>query len=284
MVSFQNTLACFDIARIALGSSVKHQNCQIRVFSDGILSFSYSIGFKERTHSIDFASTEVEKVCYFIDNTVDVTGRQTNGDTDIEPGSFIALKAQKTKSNGLSSVNSYVPGDSNEEKGFVVAEFRSDADIATFMRVVQENKFLSPFFSKESRLKCHNVDLYSKALVADAKKEALSRNKKVKSSKRVGFLAGKASDDLLLRFPFGENPRLIDAAAKDLSEFEGFCCTDTNEDEAGLELYKDVLSQIGPVEGDTRRRHHVEIRVEDFDRLEPGVYLNDTLIDFFLQW
>ncbi len=32
------------------------------------------------------------------------------------------------------------------------------------------------------------------------------------------------------------------------------------------------------------RAHFLTIRDEDYDRLEPGEFLNDTLIDFWFQW
>lgn len=263
---------------------MKQQNCQIKIFDDGMLSCSYSVRSKEKIHNIDFKK-EVDEVYYYIDNTVDVTGRLPSDDAAIEPGSFIALKAQKTKGNGFSSMNSYIPGNSTDENGLIVAEFRSDADIATFMRVVQEHNELSDFFSRKNRLSRDRAELYSKALVEDAKKEALNRNKKVKSSNRVGFLAGKSSTDLLLRFPFGGDPNLIDAVANGLPEFQCPSSADMNEEEEQVSAI-DEPSELCAPDGneDIRRRHCVEIRVEDFERLDPGVYLNDTLIDFFLQW
>ena len=265
---------------------MKQQNCQIKIFSHGILSCSYSVRSKEKAHNIDFMGGEVKDVYYYIDNTVDITGRLPSDEAAIEPGSFIALKTKKTKENGFSNVNTYDPGDLTGEKGFIVAEFRSDADMATFLRVVQENEHLADFFSNDNRLSRDCADLYSKALLADAKKEALNRNKKVKSSDRVGFLAGKSNTDLLLRFPFGGDTSLIDAAANGLAEFQCSKYTDVNEEERDTAICENASSEpcAPDVSEDTRRRHHVEIRVEDFERLEPGVYLNDTLIDFFLQW
>ncbi|GAX11796.1 sentrin-specific protease 7 [Fistulifera solaris] len=283
----QNLLVWFDVARIAVGSSVKHHSCQIKIFNDGILSCAYSVRSKEKVHNIDFAKGEVDEVYYYVDNGVDNSGRLASDDAATEPGSFIALKVQKTKTNGFSSVGSYVPGNSTDEKGLIMAEFRSDADIATFLRVVEENVHFKAYFTNDSRLPRRRSDLFATALIADAKKEALSRKKKIGSSKRVGFLAGKASHEILLSFPFGGDPRLIDDTARGLNEFQFANCTDTEMDEVDIEdCDQGTSSDIRNAEGseDTRRRHHVEIRVEDFERLDPGVYLNDTLIDFFLQW
>lgn len=279
-------MACFDIARLAIGSSVKRQACQLRIFKDGILSCSYLARSTEKLHNIDFHDGEVEEVHYYVDSTVDISGRLPGDDAAVEPGPFIALKVHKTKSNGFSSVSTYVPGDSTEGRGLIVAEFRSDADMATFLKVVRENEFFSAYFSNESRLKCNHAHLYSTALIADARKEALSRNKKVKCSSRVGFLAGKTSNDLLLRFPFGGDPRCIEAASEGLKEFQCFHCSDATDQETDSEGCEDPPLETHATEviEDTRRKHHIEIRVEDFERLDPGVYLNDTLIDFFLQW
>ncbi len=266
---------------------MKHHACQIKIFNDGILSCAYSVRSKEKVHHIDFAKGDVEEVYYYIDIGVDNSRRLASDDAATEPGSFIALKVQKTKTNGFSSVSSYVPGNSTDEKGLIVAEFRSDADIATFLRVVEENKHFSAYFTNDNRLPRRRSDLYATALIADAKKEALSRKKKIGSSKRVGFLAGKASHDILLSFPFEGKPYLIDAAADGLNEFQCHDCTDGDADDVDIQDCDNIeSSDPRNAEGgeDTRRRHHVEIRVEDFERLDPGVYLNDTLIDFYLQW
>jgi hypothetical protein len=32
------------------------------------------------------------------------------------------------------------------------------------------------------------------------------------------------------------------------------------------------------------RTHHVTIRDGDFERLRPGVFLNNTIVDFFMLW
>ena len=32
------------------------------------------------------------------------------------------------------------------------------------------------------------------------------------------------------------------------------------------------------------RQHYVTIRVEDYERLEPREWLNDSLVDFWMQW
>jgi hypothetical protein len=46
-------------------------------------------------------------------------------------------------------------------------------------------------------------------------------------------------------------------------------------------------SDKGEVDAETKTRgraHFLTVRVEDYERLEPGEFLNDTLIDFWMQW
>jgi Ulp1 family protease len=33
-----------------------------------------------------------------------------------------------------------------------------------------------------------------------------------------------------------------------------------------------------------QRAHFVAIRVEDYERLDPGKWLNDLMVDFWMQW
>ena len=80
-----------------------------------------------------------------------------------------------------------------------------------------------------------------------------------------------ASEEPILEYPFVAGVAIEDAA-------KGLFL-----DEDHINVSNDFLmslqrEKVGP------RIHHVQILREDLDKLEPGVYLNDTLVDFWMMW
>jgi hypothetical protein len=103
------------------------------------------------------------------------------------------------------------------------------------------------------------------------KRRRLSVNLK---EKRTGFLAGRGSNDILLVYPFNGDKTMIENASVGLKEAASNPnCNVVNE------------SQQGTVVEGSSRAHYLTICVSDFERLEYETeYLNDTLIDFWMQW
>jgi hypothetical protein len=80
-----------------------------------------------------------------------------------------------------------------------------------------------------------------------------------------------SSEEHILEYPFVAGVAIEDAA-------KGLFL-----DEDHINVSNDFLmslqrEKVGP------RIHHVQILREDLDKLEPGVYLNDTLVDFWMMW
>jgi hypothetical protein len=87
---------------------------------------------------------------------------------------------------------------------------------------------------------------------------------------------------LLLVFPFDVDEESLSEASRGLLELGGDLLG-VVEDEPSVEDQLD--------EDDVTRRtkkpprtHHVTIRDEDYERLSPGQFLNDTLVDFWMRW
>jgi hypothetical protein len=114
------------------------------------------------------------------------------------------------------------------------------------------------------------------------------------------FVAGRAEDDVLLVYPFDGDTDEIEGAATGLNEAKG-----VNAIIGGVEAQKasDEESSFrnrgseqdatevsfsdekqGIVSRKSERRHFLTIQVRDFERLCPGEFLNDTLVDFWIQW
>merc|ERR1711968_251740 len=113
------------------------------------------------------------------------------------------------------------------------------------------------------------------------------------------FVRGLAADHLLLVYPFDENVDRIEQAAEGLTEASakvplvGDDTTDTNSDDdsekgcasvAGTKLPNS--DQDPGIETTTKKKraHFVTLRVDDYTRLDPGEWLNDSLVDFWMQW
>jgi hypothetical protein len=287
-------VASHDVVRIAIGTKVFRHDCKITVPSDGIMELSYKVKDDRKTHTIKLE--EMKEVKYFCqaDENGDLSKKT---DEEVEPLTFISMRVTKTKDNGLDAYsNVYKPSEQNqvEERRHVVVEFRSDAECDSFLESIREFPTWIAYFDVASHLEPSVTERYSMSLVNDSKKEAKRRSRKVGLHQRSGFLAGRKDDEVLVCYPFPADSEELDAAANGLGELSGASLhgseenSDSREDSNSTSPGQAKASSGGADDeaaAEKRRRaHYLEIRVEDFERLEPGEFLNDTLIDFFMQW
>jgi hypothetical protein len=120
------------------------------------------------------------------------------------------------------------------------------------------------------------------ALTEDFESNEQSPRKKKKASsaswEQPPFLEGKSDEDVLLVYPFSGSKHDMEKAADGIFSFFGpEKSTDSNDDSSTKRDSSEEESSNG-------RSHYLTITAGDCRRLEPGVYLNDTLIDFFMQW
>jgi hypothetical protein len=85
------------------------------------------------------------------------------------------------------------------------------------------------------------------------------------------FIGVKKQNDILLVYPFAGDKEMIEKAADTL-----------NEAKANPIPYS--VSRGAIKKGKGNRQHYVTVVVEDYERLYPGEWLNDTLIDFWMRW
>ena len=118
-------------------------------------------------------------------------------------------------------------------------------------------------------------------------------------AKRSSFIAGRPEEAILLVYPFAGDPILMDKAAEGLNEASGQPLEPRGIDEMAVLEQKSsrltLQSNSGSSDSDDAeaktkdskakaRQHYVTIRVEDYERLEPQEWLNDSLVDFWMQW
>jgi Ulp1 protease family, C-terminal catalytic domain len=114
-------------------------------------------------------------------------------------------------------------------------------------------------------------------LIEAVQKVRKTRNSGTPSKKKNPFSSGKAKDDILFVYPFGEERSKIEEAAQGLEIFSAK--PHGNENAEGT-----ASSTSSNSVGFRQRSHFITIRIEDYDRLESEVWLNDSLVDFFMLW
>lgn len=216
--------------------------------------------------------------------------------------SFLAFKLEPDKLNDLKRyTNAYKfdPDPEADHMSYVVVRFESNSELSDVMNLFGEH--LSPEAASRCVELITKIDdgiahMYAAALLKPTADVGGSK-KKVTDS----LVAGRSEDDILLVYPFAGNEAKIEEAAAGLNEARGVdevmglrsgsgaygsdVTIATRRKNKEREVFdvtlateeKEVLSR-------PERRHFLTIQVRDFVRLCPGEFLNDSLIDFWIQW
>ena len=169
--------------------------------------------------------------------------------------------------------SAYLPKSNKEGCQYVVVQFASEVEIEELTRHL--------------RLKITNIRLdwtkaksYGKSLLKEIEKD---RNI-IHSQNRDPFVLGKLADEELLTFPFAGDPAKIEDIASETNIAKTALLAGPLV-QAEVDGTKKAASESGDeASGDIKKAHYCTIRVEDFERLYPGEWLNDALIDFWMQW
>jgi Ulp1 family protease len=152
-------------------------------------------------------------------------------------------------------------------------------------------------FCRGARIKLHDLDNYTKALVQDDKAEKAKRRKAPSRTRKGKNKLSNAENKLLVVYPFEvaeEKLRNISSRFKELSGdrlgvAETVPYESTTEDEGedaaqrnASDDEEDENTQVGHY--GSSRSHYLTIREDEMERLEPGQFLNDTLVDFWMSW
>jgi hypothetical protein len=129
----------------------------------------------------------------------------------------------------------------------------------------------------------HEYEKYMSALIDDSQKE---RTERMRIASRTRSGGTKKRDDadnkLLLVYPFDIEDARLSAAASGLKELGGDLLG-LNRADVGVQ---GQLGEGNVADGNKKptRAHYVTIREDDKERLYPGQFLNDTLVDFWMRW
>mmetsp|Transcript_24277 Transcript_24277/g.55297 ORF Transcript_24277/g.55297 Transcript_24277/m.55297 type:complete len:957 (-) Transcript_24277:767-3637(-) len=304
-----------EVARIAIGPKVFKISCGLIVRDNNIeLSFLLNDKYdsETRSHCIDVKTGVIEMKFFQGTDTTIITDVECSNEygvagksysRKVEPsdsdeeeiGAFIALRVKKDERNKLKSYRNYVPEnlDLNIDyfhKSYIVIEFRNSTELQELIDSLASFTFLNPYFSKDCQIPRADAKRYVMGLTNDTQAEAKKRLSSRASMRKMG------ENKLILVYPFEGNDKEIDRASEGLiipnDDMQGY--SDKIDEERNVRsngnLKKHIESFATEKSLDVKplssydRKHYLTITSEDMDRLESGEYLNDTIIDFWMQW
>ena len=149
---------------------------------------------------------------------------------------------------------------------------------------MRQHRTLAVWCSGDSEIPFNDLAKYTQALQEDNRKEREKRLVSVRRTRSGGNKKKKDSDnELLLVYPFDVDEAILSEAASELKELGG--------DSLGVEsVHAEMHDQSVGGDGSydkgksSTRTHYVTIRQDDKERLCPGQFLNDSLVDFWMRW
>jgi Ulp1 family protease len=153
---------------------------------------------------------------------------------------------------------------------------------------MRENQALAKWFGFDPLIEFYDLKEYTAALVKDTEKENNNRRRSTRLSRANAKKKGKSSEKPLLVFPFKADEEEFCTAASRLNELK-LAREPSSADSgvASIQPQDSDLSEPQPenekVKGSSRT-HYITIREDEIERLAPGEFLNDALVDFWMKW
>lgn len=158
---------------------------------------------------------------------------------------------------------------------------------------MEEHKTLE-IFCEDAKVPSYEVPKYAQALIDHQRQERnarLSVAGRTRSGGNTNKKKKNSVNKLLLVYPFGVAESTLAEAASELTELSGdlLGVEGARHNATLLDDEDNGLSDGGgedsdETKGKSSRTHYVTIREDDVERLSPGQFLNDTLVDFWMRW
>jgi len=227
-------------------------------------------------------------------------------DDDSDIMNFLTMRISPSADNGLREFrDSYVDDTSfkngpnvNVEKHYVVVEVLDSDEFYSILDVMKKNLILKPIL-RNAQLSYGQTPTFTKALVEDNRIEKTKRlnsitsfNMQLHARRRNPYV----DDNILLVYPFRCSSHIYYLATKGLTEADGHTCLFIDREQRAVDWIPRSRIEMGMQEDNNiclpdnkrpsklGRDHYITIGKEDVGRLEPGQFLNDTLIDFWMKW
>ena len=159
------------------------------------------------------------------------------------------------------------------------------------LTTISQHQHLS-LYTDNGPIEFHDLDNYTKALVNDDKDEKAMR-RKARTRRGKNKALSDSENKLLVVYPFEIEEEELKRISSELTELNG---DRLGVDEVATEAYDTDVTEDDNQEDEadesnnrvenapSTRSHYLTIREDDKDRLEPGQFLNDTLVDFWMSW
>lgn len=262
----------------------------------GITDINHKIDVSSDNRSSDTAITEIK---YFIASDID-----EEEDEETARVSFIALRVSPNDENGLIKIDKYLSDDEVKEdestptgetrlqRRYIVIEVRKKDQFTMFLEAMRKNNVLNPFMDCAEINTPAETSRYTVALEQARREEKNAKEmcllKSIKRRRQAARLSKNNGNNQqpLLVYPFHAPPEIFKAASETLTIASGPDYNSFSKDDVttvavvteDLDKKEDSSSTV------MGRTHLLTIHEEDADRLEPGEFLNDTLIDFWMRW
>ena len=292
---------------IVIDTFIFHTKCELKLMNGGKtpnITFSYLKNKSDKypkEHILPLDDNSIKIKYFFANDNPDGSdceteiSRQSNSESKIdsyfdEMVSFIALKVDASEENRLSEYHGLMNRESfnDPRKEFIILELRSNDDFAAILNNKLEWNNVHQKLDEESKLDSQTAKELSNRILIENRKEREDRLYQVSRNTRSSVREKKfknnsidgEDDKVLLVYPFLSDVKInniIDEEISHLEEANGF---DVSENDH-ISPYDETKSNEKPT---STRTHYLTICVEDWKRLSPKEYLNDTLIDFWMRW
>ena len=214
-------------------------------------------------------------------NTI-VRDRKKKKASTYEEMNYLIMRIKPSEKNGLSAYsNAYLADNKRNtrkialKKRFVVLEVRDRLAFESLITKFRDDATLGPLFNTVQKLGAHEKDRFIQSL--------LVQNSEKRTRSMVSRRPQFKEDETILVYPFRATVAELDSAAVGLIETAGRLPVEI--DSVNSDATDAPTSDDNVVDGGVANKTHmVTIRGEDFDRLVPCEFLNDTLIDFWMKW
>ena len=271
-----------DAARISVGKKVFKSKCALK-FQFGTkhpyMKFCWNNAQgEEQAHKVSLKgdADALTELNYYIPDDKD-----NNEGDGTDEFAFIAFKITPTEANQFAMYTK-----SYDENSYIVVEVRDSDDGDQFKALIAQmsvNQALAIFFGTDPQLEFYQIKEYTAALDKDTKKEADRRR-----SSRIGRSKSKKKGNVLekplLVFPFKADEEVFSTAASNLNELREAREISDGESIPLIQPQDSDLNETDVKVKGSSRTHYITIREDDVERLAPGEFLNDALVDFWMKW
>jgi len=150
---------------------------------------------------------------------------------------------------------------------------------------MEDHEVMGMWCQSGSEVQKNEIETYASTLIDARKKDRDSRRRQTRSGRKKGKDSG-AENKLLLVYPFKVDETVLAEASKGLLELSGDTLGVPDAEDPTPQTRQPVQdpSPDGVKKKGSSRVHYVTIREEERDRLAPGQFLNDSLVDFWMRW